>query len=839
MQVYRLDHDDIRRQNGLDAYVFVRYLRMMVYILLPMWFISWAVLMPVNAIRSPVGATGLDRFTMGNVAKNEQHRYAAHLILAYLFTFWILWVIKGEMRHFITVRQRHLIDPAHANSSQASTILVTGVPPRYLQPASLKSMYSVLPGGVKKVWVNRDMKDLPDLYDERMKAINKLEGAETSLLSTAAKLEAKRQKAIAKGKTPKEVDTTDRRENVDPEQPLTLAEKLVPKKKRPTHRLGFLPFTGQKVDTIDWCRDEIIRLNKEVEERQRVCTEEMALDKVIRGEHDEQYPRMNSAFVQFNNQIAAHLAAQALAHHEPYRMGDKFTDIAPEDIIWSNLNMNPYESKIRTAISYAATAALVIFWAIPVAFVGAVSNITALCAKYAWLHWICTLPSVVVGIISGLLPPVLLAVLMMLLPIVLRSMSFFCTNLNTRPKSLTLFPLRLVFAKFEGIPRHTSVELSLMTRYFIFQVIHSFLVVSLASGIIASLAPLLKDPSKAPTLLATNLPGASIFFLTYILLQLSGVAGGFLQIVPLIIYYVKLFLLGSTPRSVYAIKNGMRNVQWGTLFPTITLLTVVTLAYSVIQPIINGMACAIFFLLYQLYKYLFLYQLDQPASGDTGGLFFPKAITHVFVGLYVEQICLCALFFLQQNQHNKASCLPEGALMVVLIVITAGYHMILNDSYGPLLTALPLSLVDRESQDDVNNSPRSSEDGAKAPLREKNGQASGDDMTRSRSSHSQRRKPVQASEEHELSEINNDNSGNQQTEREERYGGLADFTHPALQPARIIWLPTDSLGLGAEEARDISARGIDVSMRGANMNEKGTVDVDTYPPGEKPREGGI
>lgn len=57
---------------------------------------------------------------------------------------------------------------------------------------------------------------------------------------------------------------------------------------------------------------------------------------------------------------------------------------------------------------------------------------------------------------------------------------------------------------------------------------------------------------------------------SYILLQLTGVAGGFLQIVPLIIYYVKLYLLGSTPRSVYAIKNGMRSVQWGTLFPSIS-----------------------------------------------------------------------------------------------------------------------------------------------------------------------------------------------------------------------------------------------------------------------------
>jgi hypothetical protein len=35
---------------------------------------------------------------------------------------------------------------------------------------------------------------------------------------------------------------------------------------------------------------------------------------------DGEYPPMNSAFVTFERQIAAHLAVQVLAHHEPYRM---------------------------------------------------------------------------------------------------------------------------------------------------------------------------------------------------------------------------------------------------------------------------------------------------------------------------------------------------------------------------------------------------------------------------------------------------------------------------------------------------------------------------------------
>jgi len=125
--------------------------------------------------------------------------------------------------------------------------------------------------------------------------------------------------------------------------------------------------------------------------------------------------------------------------------------------------------------------------------------------------------------------------------------------------------------------------------------------VTLSSGLIASLDGLINNPTSIPNILATNLPQASTFFLTYvsstvqvsviwwhltvsnryIVLQgLSGVAGGFLQIVRLIIYYVKLFILGSTPRSVYSIKYIPGGVAWGTLFPSITLLVVISMCFS-------------------------------------------------------------------------------------------------------------------------------------------------------------------------------------------------------------------------------------------------------------------
>lgn len=60
-------------------------------------------------------------------------------------------------------------------------------------------------------------------------------------------------------------------------------------------------------------------------------------------------------------------------------------------------------------------------------------------------------------------------------------------------------------------------------------------------------------------------------------------------------------------------------------------------------------------------QYLFLWVYETPPSTETGGQFYPKAIGHIFVGLYIEQICLAGLFFLARDSEGKPSAIPAGA----------------------------------------------------------------------------------------------------------------------------------------------------------------------------------
>jgi hypothetical protein len=266
------------------------------------------------------------------------------------------------MQAFIKRRHAFISSPEHAALPQSKTVLVTGVPRDLLSKDALLNFLRFLPGGVRRIWLSRDLgKKMPDLFDRRQQAALKLEAAETKLVKTAIKLRAKAEKGQAKNKKDAAGPL-----QLDPSSNTSAAEQLVPRDKRPTHKLGFLGLFGKKVDSLDWAKEEYATCDRELNE--------------LRADL-ESYKANGSVFIEFNNQIAAHMFQQCLQHHLPLRMSARYTDCAPEDVIWSNLSINPFQAKARFAISWAATIGLIIVWAIPVAFVGLISNVNYLCVK--------------------------------------------------------------------------------------------------------------------------------------------------------------------------------------------------------------------------------------------------------------------------------------------------------------------------------------------------------------------------------------------------------------------------------------------------------------------------
>ena len=148
--------------------------------------------------------------------------------------------------------------------------------------------------------------------------------------------------------------------------------------------------------------------------------------------------------------------------------------------------------------------------------------------------------------------------------------------------------------------------------------------------------------------------------------------------------------------------------------------------------------------------------------------------------------------------------------------------MVIVTSYGPLKSALPLSLADKTyNASDLNRTedlehepsgksvsdPRTSHDAAYA----ENG---GLEPTPVEG----KPKDEEAEEDEELHDFTVD--------------GPKDFDHPAsVETQRIVWVPDDDLGLGKAEVGDMTTRGIEGSVEKAEMDEKGKVKITGPPPG--------
>lgn len=448
-------------------------------------------------------------------------------------------------------------------------MLISNIPNDLLNEASLKELFNTLPGSVERIWINHDTKDLPDLVEDRDDLLDKLETACTDILKTANKLDHQRLKKNQL--RPAGVDSGSSISD-DSERGLTVAkfDQYIPRKKQPTHRVGLWGLIGKKVNTIDHALQEIPRMNVEIDH----------LRKKISGSN-----YTNSAFILFSSQISAHLANQTLVHHYPLACNIKVTDISPADVVWPNVNSHfgLLNRNLRLLTSYSVTAGLMILWVVPVTFIGSLSSISGVCKTWSFLTWICKLPDAAIGIIQGILPTVLLALLMLALPPILR-----------------------LLAELEGLTSRREIELSLMKRYTVFQVIYSFLIITIASGLtnsVNALKNIATNPTSVLNSLATTLPGASIFFITFLMLQgFSGGINALLQLPRFVLYYLKYLMFTSTPRQTHTLQTQMPNVQWGTLLPSITLLTIISLAYAVIAPIICGFAVVSFALLYFVYK---------------------------------------------------------------------------------------------------------------------------------------------------------------------------------------------------------------------------------------------
>lgn len=613
----------IIQQAGVDGYFFIRFIFGFATLCLLGCCMLWPILFPVNATHG-AGKQGFDILSYANLG--NKWKVFAHVFLSWLFFGCVVFFFYREFVYYTTFRHVLQTTPFYDCLLSSRTMLLTEIPENLYAEADLRTYFPT----ATNIWYARDFKELQEKVKERTKLAGKYEGALNKVINKAVKLKLK----LAKKNKPA----------IEPADDLN--KYLKDGKKRPTHKLKFL--IGEKVDTLDYGVERLGELNTEIKKNQLEY---------------QTYKQMPAVFLEFPTQLELQKAYQAVPFNSDIKRCKRTTGVAPNDIVWENLSLTPMKRRIKKAIANTVLTLMIIFWAIPVAVVGAISNINFLTDRVPFLRFINNMPSVLMGIITGLLPVVALAILMSLVPPFIKKMG-----------------------KVGGLLTVQEVEGYCQSWVYAFQVVHVFLLVTVTSAAASSVTSIISDPTSALTLLGNNIPPASNFYIAYFCLQGLAISSKLLaQLVPLILAQFLGKILDSTPRAKWNRFTTLGQPFWSTIYPTYQLLGSIAIIYAVISPLVIGFAFVCFILVYVAYTYTLTYVMT-PNVHDARGRNYPRALLQLYVGVYLAEICLVALFVFRENW----ACV---ALEGVCIAASALAHVYMKWKFLPLMETVPISAI--------------------------------------------------------------------------------------------------------------------------------------------------
>lgn len=574
--------------------------------------LTWPVLLPVNYYGNGDGKQ-LDRLSFSNINRNDI--LWAHVAVAWLFFGTVTLLIVRERLRLIGARQAVQLDKANAARLSTRVVLYLNVPRHDLDTTNIEATFGAQ---ATKSWTADNVDELQRLVDRRKEVALGLETAQVSL---------------AKGANHEVLSQHSRRLHG------TQVPNIELEYNRPKHRL--LPVLGAKVDTIDWSRNTIRDLNEQIKTLQVQQTGRIAL------------PDQSAVFVAYATQAAAHRAYQT--HHFKPRLplSQRFLDVRPKEVLWSAIVWSPGSRATRASLALVFIIVFTIFFSIPAGLIGTLSNVSYLSKHVEWLQWLDRLPNVVLALLQGLLPSFLVSWFVSYVPKLFRHV-----------------------AKLSGEPTIPQAELKVQAWFFLFSVIQVFLVTTVSSGAAAVAYDIIKDPASAPTLLASSLPTASNFYMTYFILQ--GTASAADNILSYSDVFEYLFLerfCTSTPRDKYELYVDMNGISYGKLYPKFTNLLVIALAYACIAPLVVGFAAVGLALYYLCYRYQFLYVCQSKI--DSRGRMYKRALGQMMTGVYLAELCLLGLLGARKGSG-------QAAMIAVLLVFTAIVHGVTDQALQPL-----------------------------------------------------------------------------------------------------------------------------------------------------------
>lgn len=374
-EAMRMPEPELIDHAGLDSAVYLRIYLIGLKIFVPIAFLAWAVLVPVNytddnlsiaKVTANVTASDIDKLSISNIPAKSQ-RFWSHLVMAYAFTFWTCYILMKEYEKIASLRLQFLA--SEKRRPDQFTVLVRNVPPDPDESVSELVEHFFLvnhPDHFLTHQVVRNANQLAKLVKKKKKAQNWLDFYQ---------IKYSRDSTV-----------------------------------RPLMKTGFLGLWGKKVDGIDFQTAEIERLSIEI------ASEKKRIDKDPKS-------IMPAAFVSFKSRWGAAVCAQTQQSRNPTIWLTEWAS-EPRDVYWENLAI-PYVSlTVRRLIMGVAFFFLTFFFMIPISFVQSLASIEGIEKMAPFLKPIIE-KDFVKSFVQGFLPGIVLKIFLIFLPTILMIMAKF------------------------------------------------------------------------------------------------------------------------------------------------------------------------------------------------------------------------------------------------------------------------------------------------------------------------------------------------------------------------------------------------------------------------------
>ncbi|KAL3330840.1 hypothetical protein AABB24_034591 [Solanum stoloniferum] len=624
-QAMQMSEAQIIEHAGLDSAVFLRIYTLGLKIFVPTALVALLVLIPVNVsdgilffLSKDLVVSDIDKLSISNI-KPKSLKFFVHIAMEYLFTFWTCFMLYKEYGRVAAMRLKFLA--SQDRHAEQFTVLVRNVP--YESKRAITDSVE-----------NFFKKNHPDDYLCHQAVYN---------ANKFAKLVRKR----------------DRLQNwLDYNQ---LKFERNPEK-RPITKKGFLGLWGDRVDSIDYYKQQLKDFDRRLTiERESILKDSKSI--------------MPAAFVSFNSRCGAAVCAQTQQSKNPTLW---LTNWAPEprDIYWSNLSISFFSLTLRKLLISVAVFSLVFFYMIPIAFVQSLANLEGLEKVAPFLRplieW-----TVIKSFLQGFLPGLALKVFLFVLPAILMFMS-----------------------KIEGHVALSVLERRTAAKYYYFMLVNVFLGSIVAGTAFQQLHAFLHESAtQIPRNIGVSIPMKATFFMTYIMVDgWAGIAGEILRLKPLVIFHLKNMFLVKTERDVErAMDPG--SVDFPETLPSLQLYFLLGIVYAVVTPILLPFILIFFAFAYLVYRHQVINVYNQ--RYESCAAFWPHVHGRIIASLVISQLLLMGLL----STKKAAKSTP---FLVVLPILTLTFHKYCKSRFEPAFRKYPIEeamekdLQDRSSESDAS-----------------------------------------------------------------------------------------------------------------------------------------